>query len=373
LIISTINYSQNIGKADEWHLKDVSLGKLNLIVGRNAVGKTRTINIINALSRMISGKIPRLLNGHWDVVFEDNGSPLRYILGIEDAKVVEEKLNQNGKVLLERNSDQGQYSIEAEKPRKFYPPEDKLTNQVRRDKRELPYLEKLIGWAEKYQSFSFSNVRPDYILARVPTPTGHAGPDVTAENLAMAPYLLQEVQDDMETKKRIIKDLAFMGYNVKDLSAIAPSIPGLPQEIQLIRVLENGIDFPIEHLALSQGMYRVIASVIAINRLMQEGAEGTIVIDDIGEGLDFERSSKLTKTIFRRAANTEIQLIVTSNDRFLMNAVDIRYWNVFERKGKTVQAFNYKNSKKAFDEFALTGLNNFDFFADRLYRGKARD
>ena len=38
MIIKTINYSQNIGKDDEWHLKDVSLGRLNLVVGRNAVG-----------------------------------------------------------------------------------------------------------------------------------------------------------------------------------------------------------------------------------------------------------------------------------------------------------------------------------------------
>jgi len=367
LIISTIDYSQNIGKADEWHLKDVSLGKLNLIVGRNAVGKTRTVNIINALARMISSKTPRLLDGHWNVVFEDNDSPLRYILRIENAKVVEEKLNQNGKVLLERNGDQGQYYVEAKEPRKFSPPEDKLTNQVRRDKVELPYLEKLIGWAEGYHSFSFSNVRPDVILARAPTPVSHAGPDMTAENLALAPYLLREVQNDMKIKRQIIKDLAFMGYKVKNVSSNAASIPGLPQDIQLIRVLESGIDFPIEHVALSQGMYRVIASVVAINCLMQEATEGTVVIDDIGEGLDFERSFKLTKIIFRRAKKTGIQLILTSNDRFLMNAVDIQYWNVFERKGKTVRAFNYKNSKKAFDEFALTGLNNFDFFANRLY------
>jgi len=373
LIISTIDYSQNIGKADEWHLKDVSLGKLNLIVGRNAVGKTRTINIINALARMISSKIPRLLDGHWNVVFEDNGNPLRYILRIENAKVVEEKLSQNGKVLLERNGDQGQYYVEAKEPRKFHPPENKLTNQVRRDKIELPYLEKLMGWAEGYHSFSFSNVRPDVVLAGAPTPIGHAGPDMTAENLALAPYWLREVQNDMKKKSQIIKDLAFMGYKVKDVSASAVPIPGLPQGIPLIRVNESGIDFPIEHVALSQGMYRVIASVIAINSLMQEATGGTVVIDDIGEGLDFERSFKLTKIIFRRAKKTRIQLIVTSNDRFLMNAVDIQYWNVFERKGKTVRAFNYKNSKKAFDEFVLTGLNNFDFFADRLYRSKARD
>ncbi len=373
MIISTINYSQNIGKADEWHLKNVSLGKLNLIVGRNAVGKTRTINIINALARMLSGKIPGLLDGNWDIVFKHNDSILRYILRIEKHKVIEERLTQDEKILLKRKGDTGEYLVEGEGNKKYSPPEGRLTNQVRRDKKELPYLEDLIIWAEKYHSFSFSNVRPTHLLARLPMSLGKAGPDLAAEDLSMAPYLLDEVQNNKEMKNGIIKDIAYMGYKIKDLKAITPSFPSLPRDVRTIQIAETGIEFPIDQVALSQGMYRVIAIAVTINYLKQEGAGSTVVIDDIGEGIDFERSLKLTELIFKKAEDTGIQLIVTSNDRFLMNAVDLKYWNIFERKGKTVQAFNYRNSSKAFDEFALTGLNNFDFFADRLYKAQAHD
>ena len=368
MIISAINYSQNIGKADEWYLKNVNLGKLNLIVGRNAVGKTRAVNIINAIARLLSAKIPRLLDGNWDVVFEHNDSLLRYILRIDGAKVVEERLSQNEKILLKRGGEEGEYFSEGEGYRKYYPPDDKLTIQVRRDKRELPYLEELIEWAEKYRSFSFTNVRPNLMFARLPIPTGQSGPDLSAEDLGMAPYLLDTIQNNEKTKRRIIKDLAHMGYKVRDLASVVSSVPGFPSDIRSIQITEDGIDFPIGQISLSQGMYRVIAILVTINYLMQEGAEGTIVIDDIGEGIDFERSSRLIELIFKRAEDTGIQLIATSNDRFLMNSVDIKYWNVFERKRNTVQAFNYKNSKEAFDEFSLTGLNNFDFFADKLYR-----
>lgn len=373
MIITNVSYSQNIGKADEWHLKDVSLSRLNLIVGRNAVGKTRTVNIINALARMLSSRIPGLLNGNWDILFAHNDSVLRYILKIEEAKVVEERLSQDGKVLLKRKGDEGEYFVEGEGYKKYHPPESKLTNQVRRDKRELPYLEWLIEWAEKYRSFSFSNVRPDQMIARLPVPVRQAGPDLIAEDLSMTPYLLDEMQNNEEMKRRIIKDLAYMGYKVKDVKAIRSSVPGIPGDIRTIQIAETGIDFPIEQFALSQGMYRVIAIAVTINYVMQEGTQGTVVIDDLGEGIDFERSFKLADIVFRRAEETGIQLIVTSNDRFLMNAVDIKYWNVVERRQKTVRAFNYKNSKKAFEEFALTGLNNFDFFADRLYRSKTGD
>jgi predicted ATPase len=376
MIISTINYSQNVGKADEWHLKNVNLGRLNLIVSRNGVGKTRTVNILNALARMLSGRIPVLLNGKWDVVFERDSGVLRYMLEIKGAKVFNERLSQNGKVVVERSGEEGAITYFMNgKPskKKFYPPEDKLTNQVRRDKRELPYLEEMIKWGENYRSFSFSNIRPNYLVARVPARGGPTGPDMPAEDLSMAPYLLEEIQDDETSKRQMIEDLGHMGYKARDLSVAAPSIPGIPREVLVMRIIENGIDFPIDQMALSQGMYRAIASVVMFNHLMLRSTEGTLVIDDLGEGLDFERSSKLTEIIFNRVKNTGIQLIVTSNDRFLMNAVDLKYWNVFERKGKIVQSFNYKNSKKAFDDFALTGLNNFDFFADKLYKGKERD
>jgi hypothetical protein len=48
----------------------------------------------------------------------------------------------------------------------------------------------------------------------------------------------------------------------------------------------------------------------------------TILIDDIGEGLDFDRSSRLIKLLIEIAEKNEnIRLIMSTNDRFVMNAV----------------------------------------------------
>ena len=52
-----------------------------------------------------------------------------------------------------------------------------------------------------------------------------------------------------------------------------------------------------------------------------------------------------------------------------MNSVDLAYWNIFERRGNHVRSFNYRNNKETFDEFKLTGISNFDFFANKLYKG----
>ena len=93
--------------------------------------------------------------------------------------------------------------------------------------------------------------------------------------------------------------------------------------------------------------------------------DGQIQPDDFGEGLDFERSRTLIDLLRSKAHNSEasIQLIMTTNDRFVMNNIPLEEWTVLQRVGHQVRVRNYGNSKQIFDEFKYTGLNNFDFFA----------
>ena len=119
---------------------------------------------------------------------------------------------------------------------------------------------------------------------------------------------------------------------------------------------------------MSQGMYRAFSLIIIVEYLLRLKKECTVVIDDLGEGLDFERSSKLTKIMIDKIKNSTIQLIMTSNDRFLINSVDIKYLNLLERKAHLVESFNIKNSRKLFEDFKYTGLNNFDLFSGKMYK-----
>jgi hypothetical protein len=115
---------------------------------------------------------------------------------------------------------------------------------------------------------------------------------------------------------------------------------------------------------ISQGMFRALSLIIQITYNILKNLPTTILIDDIGEGLDFDRSSRLIKLLVEIAEKNEnIQLIMSTNDRFVMNAVPLQYWQVIQRNGGECQVFNYQNSKEKFDEFEYMGLNNFDFLA----------
>jgi Fe-S cluster assembly ATPase SufC len=95
----------------------------------------------------------------------------------------------------------------------------------------------------------------------------------------------------------------------------------------------------------------------------------SIVIDDVGEGLDFERSMALIKLLIKKCKHKNLQLLMATNDRFVMNEVELRYWHVVHRTGNHVRILDYQNTKKRFDEFKFLGLSNFDFFSSEAYLG----
>lgn len=92
-----------------------------------------------------------------------------------------------------------------------------------------------------------------------------------------------------------------------------------------------------------------------------------ILIDDIGEGVDYTRSTALIELLISKVEGTQMQLIMSTNDQFVMDAVPLKYWLVIKRSTGKAKIYNYLNNKKLFDSFKFTGLSNFDFFSSNYY------
>ena len=122
-----------------------------------------------------------------------------------------------------------------------------------------------------------------------------------------------------------------------------------------------------------RGMFRAFSVLVQLNYYILCGHKGFVIIDDIGEGLDFARAKLLVALLIRKAAASGIQLIMSTNDSFIMNAVDIEHWAVIMREGNKISLFNYENSREIFEEFKFTGLNNFDFYASEFFKSGFSD
>ena len=138
----------------------------------------------------------------------------------------------------------------------------------------------------------------------------------------------------------------------------------------VLYVKEKALNGITDQFGMSTGMFRALSVLIQITYAQMSNTAGTILIDDIGEGLDFERSYKLIHLLVDKAKQSKVQLIMDTNDRFVMNAVPLECWSVLNRTDSGVEVLNYANSKAKFDDFKFTGMNNFDFFAQDFLHGE---
>jgi energy-coupling factor transporter ATP-binding protein EcfA2 len=340
---------------DDWYLDNINLSEINLVVGKNATGKSRFALIIASFTKMINGQSSELYFGKWELTFKkDEKSVLKYILDITKG-VNSEKMFINDKIILDRDKNQCQVFSEVQgKMISISPPYNKLVLHVRRDNIEFPLFEDIVEWATCTHGFKFGNISPHtyFIDKKIDKLT----------SIDEVPELVKQLMENKTSRyliQNIVKEFNSLGYNIE--SVLVQRSKDLLSDI--IYVKENGIENKIPQHQLSQGMFRALSLLVFLEYLIHEKIASLIIIDDLCEGLDYERATKLGKLIVGKIENSKIQLIATTNDSFLMDVIPIKYWNILQREGNTVRALNYQNSKELFDKFKLTGLSNFDLFS----------
>ncbi len=102
--LTSIQYSQHAGTPEAWQLEKCILNDINLVVGKNATGKTRMLNVIVELSNLLSGDMfPGNSQGDFTAVFDNAGVEMTYHLNLQN-EVIQEQLQQGDKLLLQREA-----------------------------------------------------------------------------------------------------------------------------------------------------------------------------------------------------------------------------------------------------------------------------
>jgi len=341
-----LNYFEHANEPNAWSLEGLILDNINLIVGKNATGKTNSIIRIAWLGNMLAGTMPQLLSsGNYDVEFFDDSDIYKYKLSLSLQKVEYEELVINEEVKLKREKDgKGEiYSAQFKTNMNFQIQPNQLAVTSKRDSIQHPFLEKLAKWAEGLRMYAFSK------LGREANPKNINSPI----NL----YTSGEREFGQPFKDSIMESMKEIGY---ELTALGTTSLGLNS---MLYVNEKNSNANILQTQMSQGMVRALSLVIQITYNSFKDLPTTVLIDDIGEGLDFDRSSNVIKLLSRFADKGKCQLIMSTNDRYVMNNISLKHWQFIQRTGGQCKTFNYHNSQEIFEKFAYTGLNNFDFLA----------
>ena len=346
MILSHFSYKQASG----WRLENLSLSHQNLIVGLNSVGKSRTVSAIGHVASFIKGDVDAAGDFSCAMLLE-NGNRLEYSFDVVGGQVLAEVLKKNDVPLIQREHYSAKMYDEM-----VSPPESKLLIQVRRDTKLYPEIEEIIQWAEHTSLFVFSNI-------------------TTAPN-SLSPYTISEEprlpvmfsKISVEQKELLISYMRDLGYKIKDIEEYES-----PSGARSLHVYENGVKMALRPFDLSNGMFRVFCVLLYMLYSSTLSEARCLVIDDMGEGLDYMRSTKLGKIMYDFCEKNHIQLIATSNDSFLMDAVDLQCWNILQREGNRVYSISALNSPALFEKFRRTGLSNFDILSSNFLVNNSSD
>lgn len=323
-----------------------ALQQTNLLVGKNAAGKTRTIKALQNVTSLL--RMESIMFGDKSfktkLVFLDperKGWTMTYDFELSSGEVIRERLSVGKSYLIKRDV----------KTAEFYgtninPPAEKLATQIRRDREYYPEIEWLMEWAEGVVAVSCSDINPYTILLG---PTSYLSPIPFSD-------LVNSLAVD--ARKRVIGKAKRLGYVLKEISTVK-----IGNDMNLVAVTERGIGNGLLDFQLSSGMIRVLYILCFLEYIKNKEKSAMLLIDDLGEGLDYNRATLLGAVVFEACEKEGVQLIASSNDSFLMDVVDLSKWQIIRRRVSKLSVINQTNQPELFNMFRMTGLSNFDLFS----------
>lgn len=330
MILKRFRYQES-----SWKLENCEFNDLNAIVGKNAVGKTKTLKALAVSIKFLRNELPSDYICHFKcelTLIEEK--EYIYSFSVTDGNIEEESLTVDEEKIIDRKNGR---SLLRKQP--ISPPQTSLILHTSRDTEKNPEFEVILNWANSVRGIRF-NKESLYPFN---------------DTYKIEDMLTTFNQDMIEKLKKILKRL---DYNLIDIRPLeSKTIFGT--NIKTIDFKEEGVNSVLEPFSLSDGMYRAIYLLVYIYYISSVKGAKCILIDDLGEGLDFDRSSKLSRILFSYCEKNNIQLIVTSNDDFLLNSIPLKYWIILSRRGSVVSSISNSTDPELFKKFKFTGLNNF--------------
>jgi hypothetical protein len=249
---------------------------------------------------------------------------------------------------------------------------------LKRDAIQHPFLTDLHSWASSVRHYQFAdmgvralNFGPSDGKEPASDPNITERAALNHNNLYMM-YRTALKRFGESFDSLVIKSLRAFRYNVTNIGIgyLDPSelVAQVPVPVSYIFVQESNLKGPTRQLEMSAGMLRALNIAVQLNFWVRSQEPVCMLVDDIGEGLDFDRSTRVIRHLVSQVRHSGIQLIMTTNDRFIVNSAPLDDIAILQREGNKVRLINRESAPDEFERFSKLGLNNFDLFARGPFR-----
>jgi energy-coupling factor transporter ATP-binding protein EcfA2 len=395
MYLKTLTYHEHENTPTTWAVKKLNFGHVTLLVGKNSSGKSRVLSVIASLAGLLAGRVGGFGSGTWDANFaRSKGEAVEkqtYHVSFSGGVVVSEFFRIKNSIVMRRDEKGEGFVLRKNTENKVQYKVDRnqLMAVVRSDAYQHPQFDHLKKWAKNVCLYRFGSEfgRGNLVgtIAPPPDPTAILEVSSLVENVTQV-FANTKARFEAEYRDSVVEDMNSIGYEIDDILLVQVgggfSVNGSAP--MALGVKEKRVSCYVAQDHLSQGMYRALAIIIQFNanvlwtrssmvgREPKLGDSPLVLIDDIGEGLDHERSRKLIELLMKKALKHNIQIVMSSNDRYVMNYVSLEYWSVLQREGAVVTAIDHTNAQDVFEEFSYSGLSNFDFFSGKHYASEGK-
>lgn len=371
MIIKGIKYVRYPGTEREWKITSnngnkklgyVEFSNFNLLISKNGAGKSRTLHIINELAEFICGRRnieqSSFSSQEFDFLFENEGEIYRYFLKIKDRKIEDEIYTKDNKELINRQKQK----LLNNGVNIFFRHKDEKNAFASLIIDEIAVFPQIKEWGKALRSFLSTDIsRRDYYLDNLEK-FKNKRVDKIEGNCDISPLLEMKnnkIGKDFLEELKIAINL--LGFNITDI------ILKQNKDDYAFKVQENG-KYYIDQRQMSLRLYATLYMFSIVIAARRQGKSLCILIDDFGEGFDYENVHKLIDFVIKKSHSSSIQYFVTTNDQSVMNSIGLKYWSVIEKEDNKSIFYNIYNSKRNFDDFKYTGLNHFDFFCTKFFK-----
>lgn len=368
MILKALKYTRYTGNIREWSIVGNNddyayFDNINLLVGKNASGKSRTLNVIRVIAGLLSGQISLTDTScpteKFELVFHDGKNKYDYFLEYEDREIRNESLYQNGHLVFDRIKKK-LHDMDGNIQQWPDLKDNGLIITLSKDDGSSFYPS-FVRWGQTLKNYLFSNQIEKNSLVKDYINIEKGNYDVKDVSILIYTFYIGK-RTFGESFITEIKDCMHqLGYDQISNIDIQKNKDGYG-----ICAEEYGQYFVMQR-EMSQGMFRALALFIMLIYAKMSNTSLCILVDDMGEGLDFERSTGIIDIVIKEIHNSNIQFFMTTNDRHIMNKIPLRFWTVIDRERSKSVLYDYPNSKEVFEDFKYTGLSNFDFLATDFY------
>lgn len=369
MILESLKYIREEGRSNEWAIEGkngdlVQFDNINLFVGKNAVGKSRSLAVLCEIANILSLKKSisdlKFPDSKYHLILKEDNITYEYTLSIEKHLITDEILWVKGVEKFNRKKGKI-YSETSKSFDKLNLADTQIITSIK-DK-EYPYIPEIFEWSNALKNYAFTNQyeKNHLIKNQEELDSLQRIEDFIPDNIIKL-FFKGKKDFGQPYIDTLISDLHSIGYDISNIDLLKDKLGGIGISVQ-----EEELSEPTPQLEMSQGMFRALSFLIQLEFALLSKFSVCLLIDDLGEGLDYARSKSIIDLLIYKVNNSDIQIFITTNDRYIMNKIPLRYWSVIERKPKMSIFHNYHNAMEIFDDFKYTGLNNFDFLASDFY------